>query len=47
MSKDARFTMRMSHELKDRLQAIADREKRSLAKQIDKVLWDFVEAQGK
>lgn len=45
--KDVRFTMRMSSELRAELQKIADAERRSLAKQIEKVLSDFVEARLK
>ncbi len=47
MSKTASFTLRMSPDLKAELQRIADEERRSLAKQIEKVLSDFVEARRK
>lgn len=47
MKRDATFTFRMPSELRVELQKIADAECRTLAKQIEKVLWDFVEARRK
>lgn len=44
MKRDATFSLRLPSDLKAELQRIADEERRSLAKQIEKVLWDFVEA---
>ncbi len=47
MKRDATFSLRLPSDLKAELQRIADEERRSLAKQIEKVLWDFVEARRK
>jgi predicted transcriptional regulator len=46
MKRDATFTLRLPSDLKAELQKIADAECRSLAKQVEKVLWDFVKARG-
>jgi len=43
MQKTAPFSMRLSHELKEQLQRIANRERRSLTNLVEKVLVEFVE----
>lgn len=43
MQKTAPFSMRLAPELKEHLQRIANRERRSLTNLVEKVLSDFVE----
>ena len=46
MQKTAPFSMRLSPELKEQLQRIANRERRSLTNLVEKVLVEFVERAG-
>jgi hypothetical protein len=43
MNKDARFAMRLEPDLKDRLQALADRDRRSLSNFVEQILRDYVD----